>query len=82
MHMDNGSKKLWLAYGLLICSHDYLHNFVNMVHKQEGADKLHNSDMCGIQWDMSPDGHCGPPPGTLLSSSRTAVTRLTDGPGQ
>ena len=28
-----------------------------MVHKQEGADKLHNSDMCGIQWDMSPDGH-------------------------
>ena len=32
-----------------------------MVHKQEGADKLHNSDMCGIQWDMSPDGHWGPP---------------------
>ena len=26
MHMDNGSKKLWLAYGLLICSHGYLHN--------------------------------------------------------
>ena len=33
-----------------------------MVHKQEGADKLHNSDMCGIQWDMSPDGHCGATP--------------------
>ena len=33
-----------------------------MVHKQEGADKLHNSDMCGIQWDMSPDRHCGATP--------------------
>ena len=81
MHMDKGGKKLWLAYGLLICSHDYLHN-VNMVHKQDGADKLLNSDMCGIQWDMSPDGHCGATPGTLLRMSRAAVTRLTDGPGQ
>ena len=26
MHIDKGSKKLWVAYGLLICLHDYLHN--------------------------------------------------------
>ena len=25
MHIDKGSKKLWVAYGLLICLHD-LHN--------------------------------------------------------
>ena len=39
--------------------------FLNMVHKQEGADKLHYSDMCGMQWDMSPDGHCGATHGTF-----------------
>ena len=33
-----------------------------MVHKQEGADKSHNSELCVIQWDMSSDGHCGATP--------------------